>query len=90
MGSISKKGIVKGKVQGVWFRAFVQKQANQTGISGYAKNLADGSVEVLLCGEKTAIEKVEMALHQGPPLAKVKEVSLCEIPNETITGFSTY
>ena len=78
MTSLYLQGHVSGRVQGVWFRAFVQHHARQRGVSGWAKNTADGRVEVLLCGERAAVEAVVEQLHIVPPLARVDAVELAE------------
>ena len=65
---------VSGRVQGVWYRAFAQEKARELGISGYAKNLPDGRVEVLACGSDNALEKLRQWLRQGPSHAKVDHV----------------
>ena len=64
-------------MQGVFFRASTQRQAQQLGISGYARNLADGSVEVLACGEADAVQRLSAWLWVGPPAASVAAVE-CE------------
>lgn len=66
--------IVRGKVQGVWFRASTRAQAERLGLRGYARNLADGGVEVLAAGDAAAIDALERWLHVGPPLARVDAV----------------
>jgi len=83
--------IVKGHVQGVFFRASTQEQAKHLNIQGWAKNLNDGSVEVLACGDETKIEQLKKWLHQGPPMAHVESVScnLVEL-SQCPTDFSTY
>lgn len=68
---IAVKGVVSGKVQRVWFRRFVQSVAEPLGIAGYAKNLPDGSVEVVLHGSETAVRKCQEAVAKGPPGARV-------------------
>ncbi|WP_163557103.1 acylphosphatase [Halomonas sp. NO4] len=68
------KAVVTGKVQGVWFRRATQEQALQHGVTGYAKNLPDGRVEVLLCGDGEAVNQVATWLWQGPPNAQVTHV----------------
>ena len=68
---------VSGRVQGVAFRHYTQKEAQRLGITGWARNLRDGRVEVLACGEAKAVEKLMIWLHQGPPAARVTEVQ-CE------------
>jgi len=85
-------GLVKGKVQGVWFRRFVQEQAEPRGITGYARNLPDGSVGVLLCGESSAVSEVRALVSTGPPDAEVDEVQWrdahCKYDFQAPTGFS--
>ena len=66
--------IVSGKVQGVWFRASTRAQAERLGLCGHARNLVDGSVEVLAIGDADAIDALERWLHVGPPLARVDAV----------------
>ena len=63
--------IVAGKVQGVFFRASTREQALKSGLRGYAKNLADGSVEVLAVGDAESIDALEAWLRVGPPKAQV-------------------
>ncbi len=70
--------LVSGKVQGVWFRASTLEQAVQLGLGGYARNLDDGRVEVLVKGDADAIEQLARWLQRGPPLARVDEVERTE------------
>lgn len=86
---ICKKCVVHGVVQGVFFRASTQRQAAACDVSGYAKNLADGSVEVLLCGTPNNVEQMLVWLHQGPPAADVSQVEIEDLPFTVINGFST-
>ncbi len=64
--------LVRGKVQGVWFRASTREVAEGLGLCGYARNLADGRVEVLAAGDPEAIELLAAWLCHGPPLARVE------------------
>lgn len=66
--------LVSGRVQGVFYRASTRDEARRLGLSGYARNLADGRVEVLAQGEAGAIEALAQWLQHGPPLASVAEV----------------
>lgn len=66
--------VVSGRVQGVFFRASTRAQAERLGLSGYARNLADGRVEVLACGKSEALDALERWLWQGPPAAEVTAV----------------
>jgi acylphosphatase len=81
------KARVTGKVQGVFFRRSTQQQALQLGLSGYVKNLSDGSVEVLACGEVSALAKLEVFLHQGPPNSEVERVKVEAVVDEQADGF---
>ncbi len=66
--------LVAGRVQGVGFRAATRDQALRLGLSGQARNLADGRVEVLAQGAAEAISALERWLHRGPLLARVDAV----------------
>lgn len=62
---------IEGRVQGVGFRAATRAQALALGLRGHARNLADGSVEVLAVGGASAVDALERWLRAGPPLARV-------------------
>ncbi len=79
--------IVKGRVQGVWFRRFTQNIAHELGISGWVRNLPDGSVEVEASVPEDAYEAFLQALHEGPPLARVDEVLVQPIDRSYSGGF---
>jgi acylphosphatase len=66
--------VVKGEVQGVGFRWAVQRQAGRLGLTGYAENLADGSVRVEAEGDPDRLDQLEAFLHQGPQWAEVAAV----------------
>ena len=61
-------------MQGVWFRDSTRREALKLGISGYAKNLANGDVEVLAAGDEEALTRLRRWLHKGPPLATVTSI----------------
>ncbi|WP_031435014.1 acylphosphatase [Methylomarinum vadi] len=71
---------VSGRVQGVYFRAFTQKQANKLNLTGYAKNLSNGEVEIIACGNKSQLEKLIAWCHKGPIMAKVSSVQTKPLP----------
>jgi acylphosphatase len=81
--------VVTGRVQGVWYRAFVREQAAAKGVTGWAKNQADGSVDVMLCGENNAVQQVLSTLKEGPPLSEVAKVSHGLLPWQQYDGFIT-
>ncbi|MFB9867878.1 acylphosphatase [Vreelandella sulfidaeris] len=83
--------LVTGKVQGVFYRRATQEQALQQGITGHAKNLPDGRVEVLLCGHPDAVKRLSEWLWQGPDGAQVTHVELNVLDNcRPPSHFATY
>ena len=70
----SIQATVYGRVQGVFFRAFVFEKAIELGLTGYVRNLPWGGVEVNAEGERKRLEKLIERLNIGPPVAKVEEV----------------
>lgn len=68
-----------GRVQGVFYRASARHRASELGVTGYARNLADGRVEVLACGPSEAVEAFCAWLWQGPPAAHVTSVDVEEL-----------
>ena len=71
---VSVQAIVYGYVQGVLFRDFVSKRATELGLTGYVRNLPEGSVEVNAEGRKKQLEKLIGYLKVGPPTAEVEKV----------------
>lgn len=69
-----RKFYVSGKVQGVFFRASTQRKAHSLNLTGHAINLDDGRVEVLACGDESALTELESWLHEGPSGANVSRV----------------
>lgn len=86
---VAKRCVVSGKVQGVWFRASAKREADRLGVTGHARNLADGSVEVLACGEADAVAALIEWLHRGPPLARVAKVEASDWSGPAPAGFET-
>ncbi len=70
----SLQATVHGRVQGVFFRAFVARWAGELRLAGYVRNLPDGAVEVRVEGERQQLEKLAGYLKVGPPAARVDEV----------------
>lgn len=67
---------VSGQVQGVFFRASTRDEARRLGLTGWVRNLPDGRVEVLACGERPALDTLVEWLHEGPPHANVSGVEV--------------
>ncbi len=85
---LCKRYIVSGKVQGVWFRAFVQENAKELGLTGWVRNVADGSVELIACGEADKFPRLLQALKTGPENAKVIGVQEEDIPWQEHSRFA--
>lgn len=80
--------LVGGRVQGVFFRASAREQALRLGVTGYARNLPDGQVEVLVCGEPQAVSQIRDWLRVGPPQASVKVVACEALDYRSLHDFS--
>lgn len=78
---------VKGKVQGVYFRANAQKQAIALNIKGFVKNRSDGSVYLEVEGEEESLKQLVIWCHRGPERAKVEEVKVEEREMTSFTSF---
>lgn len=79
---------VSGIVQGVGFREYTRNQAIKENVTGIARNLDDGRVEILLYGTDIHIERVKEALHTGPPASDVEDLQSEELYDTPLKGFS--
>ena len=79
--------VISGRVQGVGFRAFVERQALQRGLCGWVRNRRDGTVEALLIGDASALGQMEAACRRGPSLAAVTRVDRFEATDDGSDGF---
>jgi acylphosphatase len=66
--------IFAGRVQGIGFRKFVKKKADEFGVKGFVRNLPDGTVEVLVEGDEETLKSFFDAIENGPPLAEVNGI----------------
>lgn len=85
--TLSLTGLIKGRVQGVFFRAETQATAQRLGIQGWVRNTLEGHVEVLISGQEEAVQEMRSWLLQGPPRARVDSLELQECPGEDLQGF---
>ena len=89
---VCKQCLVGGRVQGVYYRATAAHRAQALGISGYARNLPDGRVEVLACGEASEVDEFVAWLWTGSSASKVTSVEVRDLDGEagrTLRGFQT-
>jgi len=80
---------IHGRVQGVFYRGWTVETARDLGLTGWVRNRRDGTVEAVVQGEGTAVERLIALAGQGPPAARVERVEAVEIePDESLTGFT--
>ena len=84
---VGRRFSVRGRVQGVGFRDFVQREAHRRAITGYTRNLMDGSLLVCAVGSVTAIAELEAILNQGPRGAEVRAVEVEEMAAQEFEVF---
>ena len=89
---MSRRYLINGRVQGVFFRHSARAEAERLAIRGVARNLPDGSVEVIAYGARAAVERFREWLNHGPPMAGVDSIHEVELaspaPDAAPTGFS--
>jgi acylphosphatase len=76
----TRRYVVSGRVQGVGFRWFVEREAAQLGISGWVRNCQDGDVEVMATGTPEQLRTLRQKLQEGPRAARVDQVSESKAP----------
>jgi acylphosphatase len=76
---VTRRFIITGKVQGVYFRHSTRLEAERLAVGGVARNLEDGSVEVIACGSVAAVQELSEWLRRGPPMARVLGVQELEL-----------
>src|SRR5581483_7636439 len=84
----ARRFVVRGRVQGVGFRWFVEREAHILGIAGWVRNNADSSVEVLAMGTPEQLAGLRSRLHQGPRAARVDDVQESEA--RPVAGLNTF
>ena len=88
-GERAVRCLVAGRVQGVWFRATTARQAEQLSLRGWAKNLPDGRVEVVVAGDSRGLATLCGWLWEGPRGASVSGVTVEEWTEPVASGFQT-
>jgi acylphosphatase len=87
MEKIHKEILVKGKVQGVYFRGSAKQAADELGITGEVKNLPNGNVLITVEGEERKLEAFIAWCRHGPPFAKVTELIISVAPLQHYPSF---
>lgn len=83
-----RRFLVSGHVQGVFYRAATQATARRLGLSGWVRNLPDGNVELLACGDETKLKEFENWLWQGPRHAQVTQVAAADAGHHAFADFT--
>ena len=85
---VRRRLVAGGRVQGVWFRDSTRREAERLGVAGSARNLPDGSVEVIAEGEAEAVDRLEAFVRAGPGHAEVDRVEVSDEAPEHARGFT--
>jgi len=88
-GRVARRVVIRGRVQGVFFRAAVRDAALAVGVCGWAANREDGTVEVWVEGEPDAVNAVVAACRTGSPASRVDRVDVEEAEPEGLSGFDS-
>ncbi len=86
-GIIARRYVISGTVQGVGFRFFAERSAARIGVTGWARNLADGNVEIHANGTQDQLNQLEGQLRYGPPRAQVRSFEATEAAVTTTGTF---
>ncbi len=86
--TLSRRYLVRGRVQGVGFRWFVEREAHILGVAGWVRNNPDGTVEVLAQGTREQLAGLRSRLREGPRAARVDDVQ--EVEAEPLKGLSSF
>ena len=81
---------VTGRVQGVFFRAWMKQQADELGVTGWVRNCPDGRVDAHVEGDETAVQRLIELLHRGPPSARVEDVHLWNVETFDFDDFEVW
>jgi acylphosphatase len=84
---VRKRVLVSGEVQGVFFRDTCLRVAGEHGVTGWVRNLPDGTVEAAFEGNAQAVERLVSWARQGPPRARVTAVTVRDEPAEGLVSF---
>jgi acylphosphatase len=79
MARVARHVSVTGRVQGVFFRAWMRDRANELGVTGWVRNCPDGRVDSHVEGDERAVEQLIEQLHRGPPSARVDDVHVWDV-----------
>ena len=82
------RAVISGRVQGVWFRGWTERQARARGLDGWVRNRADGTVEALFSGDSAQVDAMIEDCWAGPPAAKVLAIQTYDETPPAGRGFA--
>ncbi len=86
---ISRRLLISGRVQGVFYRGWTEATARALGLTGWVRNLKGGEVELLVSGPGEKVEELIRRCWEGPPAASVTDIRVEEVADEGSQGFTT-
>jgi acylphosphatase len=84
---VRRRVVVRGRVQGVWFRDSTREHAAAHGVAGWVRNRPDGALEAVFEGPQAGVESLVRFCETGPPRARVEAIETLEEPPAGVTGF---
>ena len=81
---------IEGRVQGVWFRGWTKQEASRLNLCGWVRNVRDGRVEAVFAGPADVVDQMLKFCRQGPPLARVDQVTVEDIEAVNMSGFEKW
>jgi len=85
--TIARHLVIHGRVQGVWYRGWAVETARSLGLAGWIRNRRDGTVEAVVQGDESAVERFMALARQGPPAADVERIEASEAEPAAHAGF---
>ncbi len=76
--------VIRGRVQGVWYRDSMRREAEKQGVSGWVRNRADGSVEAVFAGPAATVDEMVRWCEHGPANAEVSGIEVTDAPDESL------
>jgi acylphosphatase len=86
---LTRRLVVHGRVQGVFYRGWTEEQARALGLDGWVRNRRDGTVEMLVSGEEERIAELVARCRIGPPAARVERIEVEDSAETAPAGFAT-
>ena len=84
---IARRLVIRGRVQGVWYRGWMVDRAMERDLDGWVRNRADGTVEAIVAGEADDVDELICLCQRGPRAARVDAVDVAESEDPGSTGF---